>query len=249
MSGLGHLQIEAGLSDPFAMGSFPRLQYVLKGIKREKRTAVKPRLPITPQILMCLRELWLKQGGNADHVMLWAVCTLAFFGCFRSGELTVQSEASFDPSTHLTVADVTVDSHGTPSILHVRIKKSKTDPFRLGVMVYVGRVNSPLCPVSPVLAYLAVRPEGQGPLFKFANGRPLSRQSLVIKCTAAADPTAYSGHSFRVGTATAAHNAGMEDSCIRLLGRWESDAMLRCIRTRPVALVAMSQRLATGHSR
>ena len=76
MSGL---QIEAGMSDPFAVGSFPRLQY---GIKREKGTAVKPRLPITPQILVCLRELWLQQGVNADHVMLWAMCHWPSLGVF-----------------------------------------------------------------------------------------------------------------------------------------------------------------------
>ena len=42
LSGLWHLQITAGLSDSFKTGAFPRLQYVIKGINREKRVQIKP---------------------------------------------------------------------------------------------------------------------------------------------------------------------------------------------------------------
>ena len=49
--------------------------------------------------------------------MLWAACTLAFFGFFRSGEITVPSDQEFDPTVHLTTDDVLVDSHNSPSTL------------------------------------------------------------------------------------------------------------------------------------
>ena len=39
-SGVRHIQISAGLSDTFMAGSFPQLQYVVKGVKREKGSAV-----------------------------------------------------------------------------------------------------------------------------------------------------------------------------------------------------------------
>ena len=57
------------------------------------------------------------------------------------------------------------------------------------------------------------------------------------------DHTVYSGHSFRIGAATAAHAAGLEDSTVRMLGRWESDAVLKYVRTPPQSLAQLSQRL------
>ena len=38
----------------------------------------------------------------------------------------------FDPALHLSVEDFSVDSPIAPSYLQVRIKSSKTDPFRQG---------------------------------------------------------------------------------------------------------------------
>ena len=44
----------------------------------------------------------------------------------------------------------------------VRIKHIKTDSFRKGVMVYLGRTGKTLCPVAAVMAYLAVSRVGGG---------------------------------------------------------------------------------------
>ena len=40
----------------------------------------------------------------------------------------------------------------TPTLVQVRIKASKTDPFRKGVVVYLGRTDNDLCPVGAVAA-------------------------------------------------------------------------------------------------
>ena len=45
------------------------------------------------------------------------------------------------------------------------------------------------------------------------------------------DQTVFSGHSFRSGAATAAAQAGLSDSTIQTLGRWNSTAFLSYIRT------------------
>ena len=48
------------------------------------------------------------------------------------------SLASFSPSYHLGVQDIAVDSLSAPSCMHLRIKGSKTDPFRKGAFINIG---------------------------------------------------------------------------------------------------------------
>ena len=74
----------------------------------------------------------------------------------------------------------------------------------------------------------ATRGSGPGPFFRFSNGSPLTRESFVTKVRDALlvagieNPSHYAGHSFRIGAATTAAAAGVEDSIIKTLGRWES---------------------------
>ena len=125
---------------------------------------------------------------------------------------------------------MTLDSVSAPTLVQVRIKASKTDPFRKGVVVYLGRTDNDLCPVGAVAAYLAVRGREPGPFFKFATGTPRSRTALVsmmrtVLGSSGVDASKYSGHSFRIGVATTAASAGIET-----LGRWEIAACLLYIR-------------------
>lgn len=167
--------------------------------------------------------------------MLWAAFCLGFFGFMRSGEFT--SPLSQDPDTcTLSVADVAIDSRQNPQILTILIRRSKTDQSGAGTHLYLGRTGNILCPVSAVLAYLAIRPPTPGPLFLFQDGTPLSRNRLVTHmrdalCQLGIDATNFSGHSFRIGAATAAAKAGFDDSFIQTLGRWKSNAFTAYIRT------------------
>ena len=108
--------------------------------------------------------------------------------------------------------------------MQVRIKQSKTDPFRKGVMVYLGRTGGELCPVAAVSAYLAVRGRAPGPYFGFKGGEPLAREIFVRRVRAAlrevgVDSDKYAGHSLRIGVASTAAAVGVEDSLIQMLGR------------------------------
>lgn len=140
-----------------------------------------------------------------------------------------------------------------PQILKVRRKASKTDPFRVGVDVFVGKTGNSLCSVSAMMAYLAVRTAKPGFLFQFSDGRLLMKSRLVdelrrILSAAGFNAKDYAGHSFRIGAATTAGVCGLSDSTIQLLGRWSSSAYLLYIKTPRDKLAAYSATLSRATS-
>ena len=249
LSALRYFNIAADYGDPFHPGAFPRLQYVVRGIKRAPRPPSRPRLPITPPLLQAIKACWEPRAAQFDTVMLWAACCMGFFGFMRSGEFTVTSSRDFDPESCLTAQDVAVDSHASPSMVRVHLKQSKTDPFRHGVDVFLGRTDGPLCPVAATMAYYAIRPPTvPGPFFICQDGAPLTREKLVSAVRDALSRSGvnaahYSGHSFRVGAATTAARAGLSEATIKMLGRWESAAYERYVRTPRESLAAISSQL------
>ena len=254
LSALRFLQISAGLPEPYVSSSWPRLEYVLKGIKKPLGTeqGIKPRLPITPDILRRIHTAWQPRAQDADITMLWAAFCLGFFGFLRAGEFTITNDNSFDPHVNLSVGDIAIDSHLKPSLMRITLKASKTDPFRHGVQIFIGHTGNELCPVTAMLRYVAIRGNSPGQLFQFADGRPLTRQRLVDQLRKVLrevniDCSAYCGHSFRIGAATAAAARGIQDATIKMLGRWESSAYQRYIQTPREELSAISRVLACSN--
>ena len=238
-----------GRGDPFSPGSMPILQYVLRGIRRIPKLPARSRLSITPAILRTTKAQWAQHAKDVDYIMLWASCCVGFFGFLRAGEFTVRTQEDFDPAFALMLEDVAVDRHANPTMVRIRLKQSKTDPFRKGVAVFLGRTGADLCPVAALLAYIAVRPVSRGPLFVFRDGSFLTRERLVVAVRqalqqAGKDPTRFAGHSFRIGAATTAAQVGLEDSLIKMLGRWESSAYHRYIQTPRDTLANLSASLA-----
>lgn len=237
------------MGDP-GISKMARLEQVLRGVKSvqaKRNIKEKPRLPISLDILRKLRTVWLNEHSNNSR-MLWAAASMCFFGFLRSGELTVPSISGYDAGAHLSVNDVTVDSLDSPQVLKVKIKASKTDPFRVGVDIYIGRSQCSLCPVTAVLTYMAIRGSAPGPLFMFTNGCPLTRSCFVAKVKealtlAGVDNVCYSGHSFRSGAATTAAEQGIGETTIKTLGRWRSNAYQVYIKTPRDHLAQVSRRL------
>lgn len=156
---------------------------------------------------------------SRDGSTIWAACCLGFFGFLRAGEFTIPSLEEYDETTHLSLADIALDSHSAPTLLRVHIKSSKTDPFRKGVDLFLGRTVSQICPVKAMTAFLLERGPAPGPLFTLQDGSTLSRARLVAAvrtCLRAGgvNEEKYSGHSFRIGAATTAASKGIEDSMI-----------------------------------
>lgn len=247
------MQITLGLPEPKEFSSLPRLRLVQAGIKRvysqHTPLVTKVRLPITPAILRKIHTHWSPRASDPDIIMLWAAATLCFFGFFRSGEVTVPTLSGYQPSTHLSWGDVAVDSHNTPKMVQVKLKRSKTDQLGKGANVFVGRTQCQLCPVAAMLTYMANRGTKEGPFFTFQDGRPLTKPQFTTRIRAALQELGlpyqdYAGHSFRIGAATAAAKAGIEDSTIKTMGRWSSSAFLAYIRTPREQLAQFSPTLS-----
>ena len=169
--------------------------------------------------------------------------TLGYFCFLRAAKFTVPSLASFLPLIHLTVLDIAVDAPSSPSCMRVKIKASKTDPFRKGSDIHIGLGRHPLCAVQAMMAYLSQRGSSSGPLFCLQDGRPLSlgllTQWLRRILTAAGITGNFSSLSFHIGAATVAAHNGIPVHLIQALGRWTSNAYQLYVRT-PEALASLS---------
>ncbi len=198
-------------------------------------------------LLIALHRVWSIPPVQYNQVMLWAACCLGFFGFLRAGEFTCTAAEATDPP--LSPSDIAVDSR---DLVIIHLWRTKTDPFGVGCYVYVGRTNTTPCPVAAVLNYLSLRPSSSGPLFLFENGSPLTRAALVTHlrtalALAGVDSSHYSGHSFRIGAATAASQACYSDSFIQSLGRWKSAAFISYIRTSAEVLATVAPRLVKSY--
>ena len=146
---------------------FLRVHLVYRGIKRSQGCSIRTRLPLTVFHLKFFYSLLaIRYTSNYDSLMIWAAMTLAFFGFMRLGELTSNSQFSSD--THLTPLDIIFHpSQPNPSHLLVKVKVSKTDPFRMGHTILIGQTNQSIYPVSAIKHYLTRRGITTKPLFYF----------------------------------------------------------------------------------
>ncbi len=254
LAGIRFHYLHAGLPNPLA--SVDRLQCILRGIQRSQRPTTRSRFPITFHILNQICDL-LSQGAFTPRLdfTLQCMCLLAYFGFLRCGEFTVKSlDNNVDPC--LKRKDITFATDG--SMFNLRLPTSKTDPFRIGVDIPIYRNNNiRWCPVLMMDKYLRQCGEciimsslnnSEAPLFVYEEGKPFTRNKFLsylkqVMCRLGYDEQKYSGHSFRVGAATSAAAAKLEDHMIQTLGRWSSSCYTTYIRVRPDDIQAAQARM------
>ena len=136
--------------------SMTRLKIIGKGMQRSSGSSRNPknRLPVTPTILRRIKEQWAYRPTEYAIIMFWAV---AFFGFFRLGEILMPPGEAYDSTSHLSATDVANK---------IRLKQSKTDEFGKGVMVYIARTDTDLCPIAAIVAFMALRGNNPGPFFQ-----------------------------------------------------------------------------------
>ena len=222
------MHLEYGLTDPLRDNWV--LTSLLKGICRSKGLSVHRKLPITPSLLLAIRNR-LNFNNIVDSVF-WAISLVAFFGFLRKSNLLPPSSITFNPAKHLCREDLSLFSGGL--ILHIRWSKTLQFAERLHQAPLPHLPNHPLCPVWAVVnAFSHTRgAPAAGPAFvlpvkgawtpfpptKFIS---LLRSHLQALGLQARD---YSGHSFRRGAASWALKTGLPGEIIKILGDWKSDA-------------------------
>ena len=164
--------------------------------------------------------------------------------------MTIPSQDAYDSSRHLSLEDVALDCRTNSTIIWLTIKQSKTNPFRKGAKLCLGRTTSVVCPIRALLPYLASRGSTPGPLFISESGEPLTRTRFktllfITLKKAGLDDSKCNTHSFRIGAATSAKAAGISDMHIQLLGRWRSSAYQGYIKTPTHVLVKLSNQLVS----
>ena len=140
-----------------------------------------------------------------------------FFWLLLGRENHSPLKSGFDRAHHLAWSDVSVDSRIHPSVLRIHLNVSKCNQF--GRAVYVGQTNDQICPVAAGLVYMACRGSTLGLFCRFGDGSFLTKRLFILKVrellsATGLDPSLYSGHSFRIGAATSAAQAGLKDSTI-----------------------------------
>ncbi|VDI03471.1 Hypothetical predicted protein [Mytilus galloprovincialis] len=135
----------------------------------------------------------------------------------------------------------------------LKLKQSKTDPFRKGINIQLHKLGQLICPYTILLEYIQIRKElsptnQTDPLFITIDKKPLERQYFITCIKKVLDicgfnSSHYNGHSFRIGAATSAGKAKIEDHLIKTLGRWTSDSYIRYIRVTPASIKTAQSRL------
>lgn len=243
LCGIRHHLLLLSKPNPFtaSVENPPRLHMLLNDIKRQSQSFRPSRQPITFPVLTDLCHV-LQNGVFSKYMdmLMTTVCVVAFFGFLRCAEFTCTT--SFDPYVNLCITDV--QFYNDHAVLF--LKQSKTDPFRKGVAIKLFKNHTNLCPLEHLKSYVSARnvlfdPNVHIPLFIMDNGRALTRCDFLTMLRTLLQRTTHSdshitGHSFRIGAATSAATARIEDHLIKSLGRWTSYSYVRYIKTPDTAI-------------
>ena len=241
LSAVCYLHVTSGNHHHFTRQLTPHLKLILNGVKREQATTKSTRVscPITAADLMLqINTILSQQPHYYNNIMMWAACFLAFFSFLRVSEFTIPTQTAYDPTQHLSLCDIAVDSRQSPHLLQVKIKQSKTDPFHQGVDLFLGKTGTRICPINAIMPYLAIQGTQARPLFITGDGKHLTRQPFCLNLNTILQKmklktSHYNTHSFCIGAVTSAKEVGISDVHIQMLGRWKSQAYLQYIITQP----------------
>lgn len=222
--------ITQGWPPPLTDDKLTQISWSLRGLDnilagKRKRP---PRPPVTLNMLRALKAtLDITLSFDA---CIWAMCTCAFWGMMRFGEVSVKSRAAFDGTKHLKRRDAFIgtDLSGKP-YARLSLPSAKTAGPGQTQQVFVAEEEG-LCPLEALENLSRVVPAGpDDPLFSWYDDkghiRPMTKSPALQRINTILSAwgwgTAF-GHSFRIGGASLYLARKVNPEVIRIAGRWRS---------------------------
>ena len=240
------MHLQTGLPDPEILLMF-EVKTALVGFSKEKGSPPHRMKPITPNILLAIRQLL--HFNKTEDVSFWATCLTVFFGFLRKSNLLAPSIKGFDPNKHLSRTCIRVTEWGY--ILALPWTKTIQRRERILEIPLVAVPGHPLCPVRALQQLLSFTLDASplSPVFLRRDKGKLTPvlygwfsdklKSLLQVCLP--DNEGYGTHSLRRGGATWALQCGVPTEVIRIMGDWHSDAYKAYLE------VSISQKLVYMH--
>jgi len=238
-----------------------RLQRMIRGLKKiprfQKQKEIRKALTIDKLDRIFVE---LERAGatlsRQDVNMIKACLALGVYAMLRVSECTspYADRGKFTADLHACIGDVEfVPSIEDPQFVQFNVRRSKTDPFREGIVLRVAANGSRTCPVQAMAAYFRTNSSRKrdDPLFSFLGGQSLTRASLQKWMRwglerAGLNPKHYATHSMRSGGATSLLACpGFDIEHIKTLGRWRSDSVSRDLRDSEMLRVQASRNMAS----
>ncbi len=214
----------------------PRVKLALRSVLISHPPAIQ-KAPITFDILLLMLNcLPADYDGLLWHTM---ICT-GYFGCLRASSYTktnsYMSKTVLSPP--LTLNAVKFATCKGVQYLQLTIPRTKTS--LKPTIKNIGCSAISVCCHCSMLAYLRLRATihsgmSDSPLFISKHNVIITKEMLnqkikLLVTQIGLDPSNYSGHSLRAGSATQGARAGMSESQLSQLGNWSSSVYLRYIR-------------------
>jgi len=154
------------------------------------------------------------------------------FGFLRSSEFTLLQHSEYDPD---------LNNIAKPTMVHMKIKELKTDPFRKGATICLGKTDTEFCPILALSPYLTLRGSHPGSLFimqdltyNLARFKFTDKLQEILK-EAGIDNSKYASHSYWSDATTTAAEVNIPD-----VGRWKSEAYQIYVKLAPETLAKVS---------
>jgi len=205
-----------------------KAKLVLKGVAKQLKHTKKRAEPITPGLLLEMREVvnWEEEVEVAS----WSAALLAFFTMMRKSNLVAESAKHVDKNKQLLRGDIKLGEETL--MVYSKWSKTNQDGKRSVALPVAAHSRTEICPVEAYRGMTTKIPgKADGPAFiwrKHGKVKPLSYRKWQSTFRGwlsqiGQDPHLFSSHSFRRGGATWAFKVQVPGEMIQKMGDWRSD--------------------------